>query len=362
MRRRHVLAGLALAPFVGGLANVRAEPTEDLVGPILQQSGAPGLAGAVFDAEGTLFLGAAGVRQAGGTRAVTSGDLWHLGSNTKAMTALLYERLVETGRIPAGLTLGAAFDGVTVDPALAGRTPEELMTHRLGLSDEGLFNPAWILAARADTRPLTVQRAELAANLLGRAPPQPAGAFLYANVNFVLLGALIEHQTGAAWEDLMRTELFGSLGMASAGFGAPTGDQPWGHSGVLPLDPAGIADNPPVVGPAGTVHASLEDYGKFVRLFLNEGGGYVKAETIARILTDDGVRDPEYRMGWGVFRDQDWAKGPELSHAGSNTFWFALAAVAPARRLAIVAVSNDADRGAGACRALVSALVKRFAV
>jgi CubicO group peptidase (beta-lactamase class C family) len=56
-----------------------------------------GLAGLVSDGARTLRVVSEGHRRRGSPEPVAPGDLWHIGSNTKAMTAALYARLVEQG-------------------------------------------------------------------------------------------------------------------------------------------------------------------------------------------------------------------------------------------------------------------------
>lgn len=362
LRRRAVLAGLAAAPLAAALGGRARAADDGLVAAAVAESGAPAIAAAVFDAETTLFLEAAGVRAAGAEAAVTTGDFWHLGSNTKAMTALLHARLVEQGRIGQGATLAELLPDIALDAAFAALKPEDLMAHAAGLGDEPVLGRAWLLTARADTRSLPEQRMALAAAALGAPPAFPERGFHYANINFVVMGAILERATGRPWEDLMRDELFGPLGMASAGFGAPQGDQPWGHAFGVAVEPRMLgADNPPALGPAGTVHSGLEDYAKFLRLFMTDGGGYVSAEAMARIATAPVEGDGAYRWGWMVYGQRPWATGPALAHEGSNTMWHAIALVAPLRRIAIVAASNDHDKGGPAVQKLALELVRRFA-
>ena len=72
------------------------------------------------------------------------------------------------------------------------------------------------------------------------------------------------------------------------------GAAPWGRTrDGTPVDPSGIADNPPALGPAGTVHASLPDYARFVRLFLGDSKGVLTTESIGRLTVS--VSDPEKR-------------------------------------------------------------------
>jgi CubicO group peptidase (beta-lactamase class C family) len=361
--RRTILSGLAAAPVAGLLARRgHAQGPGDPVAAAVAASGAPALAAAVFDAQKTLFIGAAGMRLKGGETPVTTADLWHLGSNTKAMTALLYVRLVEQGRVPAGAPLQDLLPDTAMDPAFASRTPEDLMAHAAGVGDAPVLGPAWLGTARSDPRTLPEQRAALAAAALGAPPAYAEGGFHYANLNFIIVGAILERATGMAWEDLMRAELFAPLGITTAGFGAPLGDQPWGTAMGIPVDPAlGLSDNPLALGPAGTVHIGMEDYAKFLRLFMTEGGGLVSPEAMARITTAPVEGDGQYRMGWMVYGQRPWAQGPALAHEGSNTMWHAVTLLAPQRQIAIVAFSNDETLGGPAAVELAVSLLRQYA-
>ena len=360
-RRTFAAAGMSLFGF--GCARAQAPDVPGLVGEVLKEHGVPALAGAVVTPEGVAWLDAGGLRRADASGRVTKADLWHIGSNTKAMTAALYARAVQQGRARWSATVPELFPDVKTDPAWAKTTIEDLLSHRSGVSDAGLLN---LRAAHADERPVPEQRGELAANVFGAAPNGKPGEFAYSNVNYVLAGAALERLLGVRWEEAITRELFRPLGMASPGFGAPQGAQPWGHSDGLfgvgggPVDPTGLADNPPILGPAGRVHLSLADYAKFVRLFLTEGGGYLAPESSAKLTTPPAGSD--YALGWGVRRDRPWAQGPLLGHAGSNTMWVALAQVAPARGVAILTVTNSGlRRGEPAVRALADRLIARYA-
>jgi CubicO group peptidase (beta-lactamase class C family) len=319
---------------------------------MLKKTGAPALAGAVIGRDGLIHVEAEGLRRDNGPDKVTVDDQWHLGSNTKAMTAVLYGRLVEAGIAHWDAPLPTLFPDLKLDAGWSRATIDQVLGHRAGLKDDRLLTPAWLNGSRADTRPLEVQRAELVAKALASPPDGKPGDFAYANANYILAGAAIERLTGGGWEAAMRREVFAPLKMASASFGPPQGANPWGHRGLpligglvrpTPVDPASPgADNPQALGPAGTVHASLADYGRFLRLFLTEGDGFLKPETIARLVrpVGEGVGGQLYGLGWGLVPARPWTHGTALAHEGSNTLWHVMAVVAPARGAAIVAVCN----------------------
>lgn len=334
---------------------------------IVDETGAPALGGMVVTPTGIAFLEVAGRRRIDGPDPVTVRDKWHLGSNTKAMTAALYGKLVEAGLAKWGATLRELFPDLTLDAAWSTTTLEAVMSHRAGLSDKGVIGIPWLIAALDDERPLPAQRTALVGKALAAPPKGKVGVFEYANINFVVAGAAIERLVGGDWETAITERLFKPLGMAGAGFGAPKGDQPWGHrslpfgiGGLKAVDPAGPADNPAALGPAGTAHMPLEDYAKFLRLFLTGGADYLKPETIAHLTTPAPGAD--YALGWGVSTGKAWARGPRLGHEGSNTMWHATAMVAPARGVALVSVSNAYPPGATkAGLTLIEQLQARFA-
>ena len=361
-RRRLMLTAAALtAGAAAGPALATPSPHDDALTTAFEGSRAPALAGAVIDRGGLVWTGATGVRAAGGEDAVTDNDMWHLGSNTKAMTAMLYGRLVEAGRAHWGATLPELFPDIEVHAAWVETTVEDLMTHRAGLLDEAVLDLSTRMGGFTDDRPLNEQRTGLARRALGSPPTGEPGAFVYGNLNYILVGAAIERITGSIWEDAIRTGLFGPLGMSSAGFGAPTGDQPRGHRDVfgqiVKVEPGETgSDNPPYLGPAGTAHMTLEDYGRFLVLFLTDGGGFVTPETIAHLTTPPEGGD--YALGWGVAVNSSLAGGPMLAHEGSNTLWHMTAIVAPARGRAVVAASNDHTNGESATQRLAVALMR----
>ncbi|MXO85002.1 serine hydrolase [Altererythrobacter aurantiacus] len=272
---------------------------------------------------------------------------WHLGSNTKAMTALLYAVCVERGEADWGATLAELFPDIALHADLRDASVEQLMAHVAGLSDRGI-DATWLNTRRADDAPLPDQRRTFTEEWLKRAPSHERGTFAYANANFIVLGAAIERLLGMSWEEAMTNMVFKPLGLSSAGFGAPLQEGLWGRQAYfgtsLPLDPTGIADNPAAFGPAGTVHMSPLDYGRFLSLFLREGAPLVQPETLRHLLTPPSP-DLTYAGGWALASfGQD--RLPVLLHDGSNTFWYARAIVDRNSGLAFAAGANDGgDQG-----------------
>ena len=362
--RRTLLGGAACLPALAATPAASRVATFDEALDAAFRIAPPGLGGGVLTREGLIWSGVRGVRREGFDEPVTIDDRWHLGSNTKAMTAAVFARLVEQGRTHWALTLREAFPHATLDPAWRDVPIEALMRHRAGLTDEPVLGRAWLVTARADPRPLPVQRADLAAAALARPPAGHPGSFAYANLNYVIAGAAIEAITGEPWEDAMRAEVFEPLGLSSGGFGTPPDPNAWGHRQVggqpVPMDPANPrADNPAALGPAGTAHMTIADYARWVRAVCG-GGDWLSGGSLRRLNTTTEM-NPAYSLGWmvqpapplGAFA----GAGETLAHEGSNTYWHTIAVVAPGPGLAVFAFANDGARGPAACRMLAQRLI-----
>jgi len=345
------LALAALGLFSG--AAIALESLDDLLEGFRARHRLPGLAALVIKAGKVHAEGAAGIRKAGAPERMTARDQFHIGSNTKAMTATLAAILVEEGRIGWHTTLARAFPEIQIHPALAGATLELLLLHRAG--------------TRANTSvpqvgALQEQRiAYLKAVATGAPEHFPGAKFLYSNAGYIIAGAMLERATGIVWEKLMRERLFAPLGMSACGFGPPPQrggvDNPWGHQRAGSGFQAFNADNPPYLGPAGTVHCTLQDYARFALLHMQRNRLLGKA-SFEKLQTPPPGE--EYAFGWGVVK-RGWAGGTTLSHAGSNTMNYFVAWLAPARAFGVIAAANlGGDDVAGRVDEVVGELIRRL--
>jgi len=308
---------------------------------------------------------AVGVRKAGDPTSVTPEDEFHIGSCTKSMTATLAARLIEEGKLRWNTTLAEVFPELKskMDRQYEAVTLEQLLTHRGGCPGEPPA-AAWSRAWQQRGTP-TQQRYEFIQAVLAL-PPQaaPGTEFIYSNQGYAVAGAMLERITGKPWETLMTEKLFRPLGMKSAGFGVPgtSGrvDQPWGHvreGGTLrPVQ----KDNPPAIGPGGTVHCSLDDLARYLMTHLQrgQGGGLLKPGTFRRLHTPPSGQD--YACGW-VSVDRPWAGGKALTHAGSNTMWYLVLWLAPEKNFAVAVATNVAGSGAEkGCDEVAAAMIGKW--
>lgn len=315
-----------------------------LLKAIRQKFDVPAMAAAVVTSDGVKFVGAVGVRKRGTQVPVGLNDLWHLGSDGKAMTSTLIARLVEQGKLRWDSTLGGIFPELAaqMNPEFRKVTLLELLSHRAGLPrnvDLAEYQGADVQALR-----LRVVRSELAKQPLSA----PGDKFAYSNVGYIIAGAIVEKITGQAWQDAISNQVFKPLQMDSAGFGG-TGtpgkiDQPWPHTADgKPTSENGPAmDNPPVMGPAGRIHCSIQDWAKFIQDQLRGARG--ETRTLLQPESYRTLQTPtfggDYALGWVVVQ-RNWAGGKTLSHVGDNTMNCADVWIAPNRDFAILIVVNQ---------------------
>jgi CubicO group peptidase (beta-lactamase class C family) len=300
---------------------------------------------------------ALGVRALGHPERVTVADRWHIGSDTKAFTATMIARLVEQQVMSFDDTLADAFPAFAneMHPAYRGITVTQLLSHTAGLpplTDDRDLPP--FLEVVQSAAGVKAQRAAVARKYLTMPPASGAGEFAYSNLGYIIAGAIAEARTGKTWEALIGEQIFAPLGITHAGFGAPgtSGrfDQPCGHretaGQLIPLDPADTeGDNPPALGPAGTINIALRDWMLFAQDQLEGAHGrgkLLKAETYRKLHTPV---TGNYALGWGA------KPGPDgtpllLTHSGSNGYWLVDVRIMPRHDMIFLVAMNAGNAAA----------------
>jgi CubicO group peptidase (beta-lactamase class C family) len=356
--------------------------------PIRARFELPALAAAVVQNGKIVASGAVGTRRAGKAVPVTVGDRFHIGSDTKAMTSLLAAMLVERGKIRWDSTVAEAFPelAATMDSDVKTVTLEQLLSHSSGIPSDNETHDTLLQQSFAQERKnLDEVRYWLAGELV-RQPLQskPGARFAYANMGYVLAGAMLERVSGKTWEELVIERVFEPLGLKSAGLGPQSTlgrvDAPLGHAalpdGTLkPMLAGPSGDNPEVLGPAGTAHMSVLDLATWAAWNAGEGKRgprLVRPETLRKLHTpvvdmptkpDAPVGTPSagsYGFGW-VTVTPPFAHEPFLFHGGSNQMNVAYIMVQPQRDFGIVMMTNAGGTKADqAMLALGEVLYRRF--
>jgi CubicO group peptidase (beta-lactamase class C family) len=295
--------------------------TRDRLRSLLMLSQAPAIGVGWSFERGTRTVLVDGVRSVGMSTAVNETDAWHIGSDTKSMTATLVGRLVEAGYLRWNMTINEL-----LSPKLSNIRSEYRqatlidLSHHAGLPRDARKDSTTFAVGLKDAR---AERLTYARLVLTQPPvAAPRTTTNYSNAGYVIVGAMIEQVMGASWETLIVEHLFAPLRMRSAGFGPPATpgkvDAPVGHARghdnkLHPSTTPAIADLPSVMGPAGLVHVSLNDLLTYLEAHRD------RPERLLTRATWDKLQTPPYgdgyALGWGVD-----GKG-RLSHEGSNGMW-----------------------------------------
>jgi CubicO group peptidase (beta-lactamase class C family) len=138
--------------------------------------------------------------------------LFRIASHSKTFTATLAMRLVQAGSLRLDDTAAQWIDYLADSP-LGAATVRELLAHSSGVVRDGAEADFWILSR------LFPDSDELQAMLQddGAAVIPRNDRFKYSNVGFSLLGLIAEAAGGAAYAELVRTEIVEPLGLRRTG-------------------------------------------------------------------------------------------------------------------------------------------------
>jgi CubicO group peptidase (beta-lactamase class C family) len=410
MHRRDLLKAAALSPAAlaaaeAGPAQVQARTQavslDHLLQPYLAHYNLPALAAAVVVSGSVVAAGAIGTRRAGTNTPVTLDDRFHIGSCTKAMTALVAATFVEEGALRWDSTIGEVFPELaeTMNLGLRGVTLEQLLSNSSGIpSDNETISRLFVQSYEISTQFLidlldgpTVSYDD-GLNLDGvrywllqqwsqqphplQSPP--GSRYAYSNLGFIIAGAMLERTGDATWEELVVARLFEPLGLETAGFGpqASVGrvNAPLPHflqsdGTLMPILGGPGADAPLVVGPAGTVHLSILDFAAWAGWNAGEGRrgpALVRSETLRKLHTKiidipPPPADAGYGLGWGI-QPYPFSPQPFVIHTGSNDMNFAAILLQPKRDFAMVLATNVYSEEVSTLLSIVAEqLYRRFA-
>lgn len=356
---------IALTLFITSAPAKAQTSLNSMLTPFLDRYDLPAIAAAVVQGGKVTSAGAVGTRRVGTKIPVTINDRFHLGSDTKAMTALLAAMLVEDRKFRWDTTPAEVFPELAdkMDPRFRRVTLEQLLSHTGGIpSDNDDIEKVYREAMTQDGNPDEMRY--WIVQQWSRRPLafDPGTQFAYSNLGYVIVGAMIERLGGRTWEELITERIFIPLNLQTAGLGPQSSpgrcDAPLGHSTANGKVKAMLAgpngDNPSILGPAGIAHMSVLDFASWAGWNAGEGKrgpALVKPETMRKLHTpvismpekkDAAPGTPStgrYALGWGELT-VDWAPYPLLYHGGSNGMNLAHIWLDTKRDVAIVVVTN----------------------
>ncbi|MFT6928495.1 MAG: CubicO group peptidase (beta-lactamase class C family) [Psychromonas sp.] len=301
----------------------------------------PALAAVLVHDGQIIEMAATWTRAISSSNPVTTEDKWHLGSLTKSMTSTLAAILVKQGVISWNTTIADVYPKLSgvMNSQYENVRIDQLLSHTSGMR----ANLPALNSYQTSSLDIESQRQKMLEEALNLNPEAEQGQFLYSNLGYMVAGTMMERLTNTSWETLLENNLFTNLGMASSGFGVPDArdnlSQPIGHLSQGSGWKASNTDNPAVLGPAGTVHSSLEDMGKYIATHLagargNDIAGLLAAAEFSKLHT--AAENSNYALGW-VVADKS------LGHNGSNTMWLADIKIFSDKNTALFIATNAAD-------------------
>jgi CubicO group peptidase (beta-lactamase class C family) len=295
--------GVAMASLAG-TASAQNSPASAGIDASLrgavERKDVPGVVALVTDRSRVLYQGAFGVADVATGRQLTQDALFRIASMTKPVTSVALMQLVEQGKValddPAEKYLpelknpkviesfNAATGDYTLRPASRLPTVRNFLTHTSGLGY------AFTSAILRDFKPHAGETYAFGGPLLF----DPGERWHYGT-SVDVVGRLVEVVSGQKLEDYFHEHIFVPLGMNDTSYNVPEAKGPrlvaqQRRAGAR-MDGAIELQNPqpgltiaaPVGG--GGLASTAEDYGRFMRMFLNggelDGARVLKAETVA---------------------------------------------------------------------------------
>ena len=277
-------------PQIGG-NGLRAAADAVLEGVVSSDPGVPGAAAAATDRSGDIYRGAAGERVLGGGAEMTTDTVCAVFSATKAVAGVACLQLAEDGSLdldaPARnyapaigkLQVLEGFDGnggLMLRPPKRDITTRMLLLHTAGLA-YSVFNEQYNRLARQQGRPspITGSMESITAPLLF----DPGDDWEYG-CSLDWAGLVVEGIAGKQLGEVLKERILEPLGMDSTSF--TLDDEMRGRMADVhqrrrdgSIKPLGFELPPdPEVQMAGHgLYSTVEDYTKFIRMWLNDGMG-----------------------------------------------------------------------------------------
>ncbi|MBN1647623.1 MAG: beta-lactamase family protein [Spirochaetales bacterium] len=340
--------------------------------------GQPSASCALVQSEGPALIASAGTSRLPDGTPVNTKSLYHIGSTTKSMTALLAMILVEQGKLQLSTTLSEVFPDMKMRTEYRDMDMLDLMMNRAGIipfqqtanEDPQVVEDLWQRIPANHPDDPTGERAAMTAYTLalpsaGSTKSNPL--IVYSNAGWAILGHCLETILGISYEQALTELVFNPLGISNFKIGGWPNDnydpaQPVGHypaeaKGASPQ--AQTAENdylfPDWMNPAGGVNIDIEGFTAYAREQLQglKGKGTLLSQTgystmhsiqaQADIETmyqgaGRGTGTIKFGLGWAV---EETDSGLFSMADGSGGTFYARLIVYPALDIAFAGFTNS---------------------
>jgi CubicO group peptidase (beta-lactamase class C family) len=325
-----ILAG-TLGPMTAAAADGSSGAIEAYLRSEMAASAIPGLAVEVVRDGRVAYAGAFGTAADG--RVMTTRSPIVVGSVGKSITALAVRQLVAAGLVELDAPLRVylpTFSLATTTEQIDAITVRSLLDHTSGISTADGQDPRWYAPS--------LSSADVVRSLAAVRPDRPAGTYEYSNLNYVLLGALIEVVSGQSYGGYVADHVFGLLGMrdsstsvGASGHGAAT----TGHRYVFGVPIRSDEAFPSAVVPAGYQVSTADDMARFVAA-LASAGTYEGTDVVSGAPAS--ADPPPLGTDWGSLAAVD--TGAAIGQSGSTLTTNADILEVPGRHLGVVVLMN----------------------
>ena len=329
--------------FILTMQAPQAQTIDDQIEQIRQAHEIPQLTYAVITQDSILSLGTSGTHKSTDTRNNASlVDYFHLGSNSKAITAFIAATLVQKGLISWDTTYFDLYPEAKkqAKPEYYKATLADFLSHRAGV--HAYTNGTERLALPPFSGTKQQQRTAFSQFVLTQDPVETKEPYFYSNAGYSIAASMLEKVTNKSWETLVQ-EILGDELHLNYVIGWPNRnleDQPWGHAlseGELTPVPPTFEYNLSLIEPAGDLSMTVFSYIKYIQLNLAglSGANNVLSAALYRDLFS--TKHP-YSLGWVVTKK---SKQLQYEHAGSDGTFFSYCLIDTTSHKAYILLANS---------------------
>lgn len=247
-----------------------------------------------------------------------------LGSVSKSFTALSIMKLVEQGKINLNAKLfnylPNAKDGDKI-------TILQLLNHTSGLGEHQNLGNYKIIGKQ--------------------------GIHKYANVNYSILGKVIECVSGLSYEDYVEEKIFEPLSMSKSATtyekakdnGLIDSYENWFGLNIKTAPKFPKSNNAWITTSAGYLSSSTSDLGKYLQMYLRGGESIISSDSINKMFYEnvDVQANIPYKYGMGWTLTNEPLKQPALRHSGLVETGMATIYILPESEIGIAIAVNTND-------------------
>jgi D-alanyl-D-alanine carboxypeptidase len=291
----------------------------------------------------TLICGVSGANKMKDGHPIQLSSLFHLGSNTKAITSFMAAKLVEEGKIRWNSKLIEVIPKLkkAMNPKFKDITLEQLFAHTAGIK-------AYTSSVEFSTLPpfkgnSHQQKMAFAAYTLAHDTLLTLGNYVYSNGGYSLAALMMEKVSKKTWEELIK-KTFADLTISQYVIGFPnrvSANNIWGHwlngtdtlQAVTPENPYKLET---IIAPAGDISMNILDYSKFIQGHLQGLCGndnYLKATSYHTMHFGKDT----YALAWGNGKN---ANGLVSTHNGSAGTFYCHTMLYKEKKIAIIVITN----------------------